>query len=232
MRMLDLAGHLAFALILISFLLRDIVWLRAISISASLAAIAYNYFAPAKPLWLVIGWNIVFIAVNVVQILLLYRERRGVEFSDEEKEIYETNFKRLSPVEFMRLLRVASWRDAPAGTTLVAGGDDDREVMLIYSGRAAVEKNGTKLTELRSGDFVGEMSFVTGRPAAAQVTTLEPTRYLGWERSALRALLDRNPSMRVALQAELSDDMARKLARRTGLTGRFVAPEGLPEIQE
>jgi hypothetical protein len=232
MRMFDLAGHLAFALILLSFLVRDIVWLRALSISASVAAIAYNYFAPARPLWLVIGWNVVFIAVNVAQIFLLYRERRGVDFSEVEKEIYETNFERLSPVEFMRLLRLAQWRDVEANTQLLRAGEEGSEVLLIYSGRAAVEKSGTKVTELRGGDFAGEMSFMTGLPAAATVTTLEATRYLAWEKNALRRLLDRNPSMRNALQAELSDDMAKKLARRTGLTGRFVAPEGLPEIRE
>ena len=225
--MLDIAGHLAFALILLSFLVRDIVWLRALSIVASLASITYNYLAPARPLWLVIGWNLVFIAVNLVQIAILFRERRGVSFSEEEKEIYETNFTRLSPVEFMRLMRIAEWRAAEADATLVDAGAVNTDVMLLYTGRAKVEKNDVKLTELRGGDFVGEMSFVTGQPAAARVTTAEPTRYLAWKRDELRKLMDRNPSMRLALQAELSQDMARKMARRTGFTGRFVAPPDL-----
>jgi CRP-like cAMP-binding protein len=219
--MLDIAGHLAFALILLSFLVRDIVWLRALSIAASLASIAYNYFEPATPMWLVIGWNVVFILVNFVQIVLLYRERRGVEFSEVEKEVYETNFKRLSPVEFMRLLRIATWRDVEGGAILVDASEGQADVVLIYSGHAIVEKNGRTLTELRGGDFVGEMSFLTGQPAAARVTTVEPSRCLVWKRPALKALLDRNPSMRSAMHAELSDDMAKKMARRTGMTGRF-----------
>jgi CRP-like cAMP-binding protein len=222
--MLDVFGHLAFVLILVSFLVRDIVLLRTISVAASLASITYNYLAPASPLWLVIGWNLVFMSVNGVQIALLLRERRGVEFTEQEQEIYETNFKRLSPVEFLRVLRIARWEDANSGDTLVRSGQKDADVMLIYSGRAHVEKNGQKLTELRGGDFVGEMGFLTGQAAAARVVTSEPTRLLRWDRGALRKLLDRNPSMRNALQAELSDDMARKLARRTGVTGRFAPP--------
>ena len=223
--MLDLAGHLAFALILLSFLVRDIIWLRALSIVASIASITYNYLAPARPMWLVIDWNLVFIGVNLIQIVLLWRERRAIDFSEEEREIYETNFKRLSPVEFLRLLRIAFWLEVGADKTLVEANDSGAHVLLIYSGRAAVEKNGKRLTELRGGDFVGEMSFLTGQPTAARVVTTEPSRCLRWERAALQALLDRNPSMRNALQAELSDDMARKLARRTAVTAQFAPVE-------
>ena len=221
--MMDIAGHLAFALILLSFLVRDILWLRALSITASLASILYNYFGPARPLWLVIGWNLVFIAVNVMQIALLRRERRGVTLTPEEEEVYQTNFSRFSQVEFMRLLRAGGWKDAQVGEILINKAHEDSDVILIYSGRAVVEKNGQVLAELSGGDFAGEMSFVTGMPAAAMVKTTEPTRYLAWEKSALRQLLDRNPSMRGPLQSELAEDMARKMARRTGLTGKMDA---------
>ena len=40
------------------------------------------------------------------------------------------------------------------------------------------------------------------------VTTLEPTRYVAWEKRALRSLIDRNPSMGIVLNAELTEDMA------------------------
>jgi len=87
-----------------------------------------------------------------------------------------------------------------------------------------VEKNGRKLAELRSGDFVGEIGFVKRTAAAATVTVLEPTRYVAWPKAALRGLLERNPSMAVVLNAELTEDMADKLARRTGMTGGFQPP--------
>lgn len=222
--MLDIAGHLAFALIALSFLVRDILWLRALSISASVASISYTYFAPGQPLWLIIGWNGVFIGLNLIQIAILFRERRGVTFTDEEKELYQTSFSRFAPVEFMRLIRVATWKNAEAGTVLMTAGEEAAEVMLIFSGRVSVEKNGQKLAELRSGDFVGEIGFVKRTPAAASVITIEPTRYVAWQKSALRSLLERNPSMAVVLNAELTEDMADKLARRTGFTGAFQPP--------
>lgn len=225
MSMIDLAGHLAFALIAASFLVRDILWLRALSITASVASISYSYWAPAEPLWIVIGWNIVFITLNIVQIAILYRERSGVTFSEEEQELYATSFTRFTPVEFKRIMRIAEWKEAPLGATLMGIGEVTKEVMLIFSGRVVVEKNNRKLAELRSGDFVGEIGFVKGTAAAATVTTLEPTRYVSWEKDSLRRLIDRNPSMGIVLNAELTEDMADKLARRTGFTGAFAPPK-------
>ena len=225
MRMLDLAGHLAFLLIALSFLVRDILWLRALSISASLASISYSYFAPSEPLWIVIGWNIVFIVLNIAQIALLLRERAGVSFTDEERELYQTSFARFTPVEFMRLIRIATWKDAQPGAVLMRAGEESADVLLIFSGRVEVEKNGRKLAELRSGDFVGEIGFVKSAPAAATVTVIEPTRCVAWPKADLRGLLERNPSMAVVLNAELTEDMADKLARRTGLTGAFQPPK-------
>jgi CRP-like cAMP-binding protein len=226
--MLDLAGHLAFALIALSFLVRDILWLRALSISASVASISYSYYAPSKPLWIVIGWNFLFIALNLAQIAMLFRERRVREFTEEELELYRSSFSRFTPVEFLRLIRIAEWKDAPAGTQLMRQAAQSAAVLLIFSGKVRVEKNGRMLAELRSGDFVGEIGFVKQTAAAADVTTIEPTRYVSWEKDALRRLIERNPSMGIVLNAELTEDMADKLARRTGTTGRFAPPPGLP----
>ncbi len=226
--MLDFAGHLAFALIALSFLVRDILWLRALSITASVASISYSYFAPSQPLWIVIGWNVLFIALNLVQIAMLFRERRGVEFTEEERELYRTSFSRFAPVEFLRLIRIATWKEAAAGTPLMRQGEQSAAVLLIFSGKVRVEKNGRLLAELRSGDFIGEIGFVKQTAAAANVTTTEPTRYVSWEKEALRRLIERNPSMSLVLNAELTEDMADKLARRTGSTGAFAPPPNLP----
>ena len=48
----DLIGHLAFGLIAFSFLVKDILWLRLVSILASTFGMAYNYFIPVEPMCL------------------------------------------------------------------------------------------------------------------------------------------------------------------------------------
>ena len=74
-----IAGHLAFGLIAFSFLVKDILWLRVVSVVASLFSILYNYTIPADPMWLAINWNIVFVLVNVYHIAVIIYEKRPIK---------------------------------------------------------------------------------------------------------------------------------------------------------
>jgi hypothetical protein len=210
----ELAGHASFALIAVSFLVKDILWLRVLSVVASVAGIAYNYVVPSPPLWIVIYWNIFFLAINLTQIALILRERRGIEFTEEEKEIYETIFWGFAPFEYMKLLRIGEWKQAAPGDILAVQGEEVDSIMLIYNGLAEVEVDGAKVAELKDGNLVGEMSYFTGGRATATVRVLQPTRYLSWKKKAMDALSNRNPSMQATLRAVLSIDLAKKLLKK------------------
>ena len=110
MNIATIAGHLAFGLIAFSFLVKDILYLRVLSIFASLFSVFYNYVIPTEPMWLAINWNFIFIAVNLYHVAVLIYEKRPVKMSPKEKELYETMFRGLSPVEFLKITKVANWK--------------------------------------------------------------------------------------------------------------------------
>jgi hypothetical protein len=66
MNIATIAGHLAFGLIAFSFLVKDILYLRLLSILASLFSVFYNYTIPAEPMMIAIGWNFVFDASQLL----------------------------------------------------------------------------------------------------------------------------------------------------------------------
>ena len=101
-----LAGHLAFGLIAFSFLVKDILYLRLVSILASLFSVFYNWVIPAEPMWLAINWNIIFVAVNLYHIAVIIYEKRPVHMSPKHKELYETMFKGMTPVEFLKITKM------------------------------------------------------------------------------------------------------------------------------
>src|SRR5258708_1872314 len=105
-----LVQNLLYVLIAASYLVRDILLLRYLSIGASCASITFNSLAFARPQLLPITWHCLFIAVNLAQLIILYRERRVVAFSERERELHETVFRNFTPVEFMNLLRIGHWR--------------------------------------------------------------------------------------------------------------------------
>ncbi len=207
----SLLGHLAFALIALSYLVRDIFWLRSISILSSLAGIIYGYSALSEPLWINIIWNMVFIAVNIVWIAVILKERRSVDFTDEEKELYSTVFHTFSPVEFMKLMRIGKWKVCQPNEVLIVEHQPTDDMMLIYNGEVEVWVRDRKIATLKDGAFVGEMSFLTGNLPTATVKATKETRCVVWSKEELRKLLNRNPSMWATLQGVLSTDLTKKL---------------------
>lgn len=207
----QIAGHLSFVLAATSFLLRDILMLRLVAVAASAFNIAFAFGGLPTTNWIVIAWQCVFIGINVAWSVRLVRERSGIRFSDEERELYQTVFRAFAPVEFLKLLRLARWSRAEPGAVLAETGRPVPDLMLVYNGavEVALADGGTR--RLRDGAFVGELSFVRGGAASATVRVVEPTRYLAWSKSALTELLRRNPAMRSALQTVISEDLTRKL---------------------
>lgn len=208
------AGHLASILTMAAYLLRDMLWLRFLTILSCFAGITFNYLVPATPLWTVIAWNTLFAIINIVQIAIIIKDRTGIHFTEEEKELYETLFKKFAPFEFMKLMRIAEWRQVAPGEVVTTEGQRLDEVMMIYNGLLAVEVKGEKKAELQDGHFIGELSFISGGAANATVRAIEPTRYIAWPKKEIDRLLARNPSMHIAMQGMLTVDLSKKLTRR------------------
>jgi CRP-like cAMP-binding protein len=162
----------------------------------------------------VIYWNVLFALINIVQVALIVKERSGVQFTEEEKELHETLFKNFAPFEFMKLMRIAKWLEAKQGEVLATEKQALDSVMLIYNGVLGVETGGREVARLKDGNFIGEVSYITGGEATATVRALTPTRYIAWPKEEIRQLLNRNPSMRFAMQALLSTDLSKKLMHR------------------
>ena len=209
------SGHIASILTMVAYLLRDILWLRFLTILSCFAGIAFLTIVPPKgPLWQPIWWNVVFAIINIVQIAIIIKERTGTHFTEEEKELHETLFKKFAPFEFMKLMRIAEWRQVAPGEMVTTEGQKLDEVMMIYNGLLAVEVKGEKKAQLQDGHFIGELSFISGGTATATVRAIEPTRYIAWPKKEIDRLLTRNPSMHIAMQGMLTVDLSKKLTRR------------------
>ena len=202
--------HISNVLYFVSYTVKDILWLRVLTIVAGCVLLAYYYLQP-HPLWPAIYWNLLFTAINVYQIYVLVLERRPVQFNEEEERLYQLVFRTLTPRELWKLLKVARWEDAPAGTRLVARGEQLDRMMVLVGGRAAVEVGGRAVAELGEGRFVGEMSFLTGEVPNADVVTQESSRYVSWPKAELTRLLTGNADLRAAWQMVIGTDLVAKL---------------------
>ena len=211
MNIATIAGHLAFGLIAFSFLVKDILYLRLVSVLASLFSVFYNYTIPIEPMWLAINWNIVFILVNIYHIAVLIYEKRPVQMSPKYKELYETMFKDMTPVEFLKITKIADWIHFKRGEVITQQKHTVDTLNLIYNGTVDVAVDGVKVAELKDGQFVGEMSFLTEKPATATCVVKHDTELLVWKQEQFKELLKRNPSLYFTIQSLLSAQVSSAL---------------------
>ena len=207
MNIATIAGHLAFGLIAFSFLVKDILWLRIVSILASAFSIFYNWVIPVAPMWIAIHWNLVFIMLNLYHIAVIIYEKRPVHMNPKDKELYETLFKDLSPVEYLKISKIANWKKFKSGQKIIKQGLPVKDLVLIYNGTVDVAVDNAKVAELRDGQFVGEMSFLTEKPATATCITKHATECLVWKQDEFKELLKRNPSLYYSIQSLLSNQL-------------------------
>lgn len=207
---IDLLIHAANVLYLFAFMVRDILWLRTLTVIAALSLVPYFYFRP-EPLMSPIIWNLVFTALNLYWITRLLLERRPVTLSAEEQRLCELVFRTMTPREMIKILKLATWEDAAAGECFVKRDKPLDRLMVIYSGKACVEVDGRNVTELQPGQFIGSISYVTEEIAPANIVSLEPTRYLSWPKSKLKDYMNRNPDLHSALKTALAIDLTKWL---------------------
>ncbi len=208
----DWLSGFTYGLLAVSYTMRDIKWLRIITVIAcSVDLFIYYNIRPGQPLWVQFLFTIGFIAINAYQLVLIYRESRQVHFAGDEAFLYRTVFNAMTPGEFKRLLGIGRLESADAGSTLLHHGERVAAVSVLVSGSAAIFVERRLLGMVRPGGFVGEMSYVSGQPASADVVVEEPTRVFTLPCAELDRLREAYPDMYIKITGIFGKDIAEKL---------------------
>src|SRR5262249_45573430 len=154
------------------YAVRDIVWLRIFVLLGGATEIVYGFKIAERPLWVTITWASLGLGLNAVQLLIVIKERRPLRLTPGEQELLRTTFRAFAPGQFLKVMRVGTWRDAETGTILTREGEMTDSLALIFCGIAGVDRAGRRIATVEGGKFIGEMSFLTGGPASATVTVL------------------------------------------------------------
>ena len=199
--------NFGYLFMLVALMIRNILFLRIILISAQSIFIAYGLVTAN---YVVVTWNSLFIALNVFQIVVLMRRRRPVTIPAEIEDIYDTTFHDMTKREFIYFWQIGNEVDAEASTIVEEGAAQDK-VMLVLNGSAIVEKGGKDIAELTRGSFIAEMSFLSEEPASADVICRSPIKVMIWERENLLNLRKLNFELWMKIQHVLSKDLVGKV---------------------
>lgn len=210
---MDYLLHFGYLLYLISYSVRDILWLRIITIIASSSLIVYGILS-GKTSHAALAWISLFALINTIHSIILLVERRPVKMSEEQAELYETIFHTLKPRDFLKFLHVANWKDVDADDVIIQEGSAVGGVVLITSGHARIDVKGRHVAETTKGKFVGEMSYLTNALASADVVATEATRYLFWPTQRLNEFFSTHADLDAAFVGILGVDLVSKVKER------------------
>ena len=211
---------IANTLYVISYMLTSMLWLRVLAIIAAVSTFPYFYFQ-LEPLWSALFWQGCFLAVNLVNLLILLFSMRATNFDEDEQLAYEIKFSDLKPYEVRPIFKYAERQSLAAGCKLLVEGDENDSLFLIMEGECKVIKHGAEVAVLGPGHFVGELSFLGDHAVSADVIAAQDTKLMYWDKQGLAPLFKRQGLYESYFYSLCSIDVAGKL--RTMTTGSVVS---------
>jgi len=192
----------------------NVFWLRGIAVIGLVFEILY-FRMSGGDMHTGIGWDIIFIAINLYQIFRLVFDKRRLRYMKELHLLSQGAFASLTHEQLAQLVKVGSWRTLEPGTEVTREGEPVRDLVLICDGQMVVECQGRTITHLHGGSLVGELAFVSGRPASATVTAQRITRAFVLEMEKLRTLVRVDDLVASAVDRVVGHDLATKLQAST-----------------
>ena len=124
--------HIATAILLLGYFIRDEFWLRMMIIAATAVFNLYYWLVPDPPLWDSVIGGFLMIAVNLFVLAQVVLDRTTFRLSETEKRLFSA-FETLSPGQFRRVLKLAQWREA-GGEELTRQGEAAGSLYYVFDG--------------------------------------------------------------------------------------------------
>src|SRR6476620_309465 len=211
--------HFSYLLIAISYWLTDIFWLRLVAVVGLSFEILY-FWHSGGDLRTGIGWDLIFIIINAYQLYRLLRDRLSLRLPEADRHLLRSVFIGLDDAQIARLLAAGAFCDLADGTTLAVEDEPLEKIYFICAGRVGVTIAGREVSHLERGNFVGEVAFLTEKPATATVIADGNVRALVFEGAKLNQFF-RNETEVAGLIYQL---LGRELAQKIKVSNQLISP--------
>lgn len=204
-------AHLAALLLIAAALQRRPRAIRLLTTLAGVGAFLHFAIGGAGFAWLF--WSGLFTAINAVHFAALAMRARSGKLLEEERELFDEVMKIGETGQQRHLRDLIDWRDVAAGQALVTQGQANPPLIYVARGKAEIAVDGKIVGQCAPGDFLGEMSLISGQTATATVNAAEPMRVARFDREALAQLSRAAPEVGRALDSALNRSLAAKVLR-------------------
>nr|WP_137675995.1 cyclic nucleotide-binding domain-containing protein [Parerythrobacter lutipelagi] len=207
----NLFAILAGVLLVAAVVVTSLRLVRMVALAAGISAMIHFVLIGETGLWLALAAAFVF--ANGAQLAALFRRARSGNLAQEEHELLAHVLKIEEPDQQKRLLDLFEWKQFDPGQVLMEQGQAEPPLVYIASGEGRVEHDGTPVGTCGPGDFLGEMSAVSGEKATASIVAESDMRVARFDRDALFEMTRNMPEMRRAFDHALNRSLAAKVIR-------------------
>jgi len=206
-----LVGHLSYILLVASMMMRSMKWLRIIAISAGVVSAFYGYFFLLD--FVTVFWEVVFVSVNLVQLLLLELANRRARFSEDEQRFIAAAVPTVEKAHARKLLGLGQHLEFEAGTKLTTEGVPVDKLHFIVEGAVRIDKGGAMVGVCGHDDFIGEIGFMLETSATATALVTHSVRTISFDHVPLRIMLEKDKDLKQAIESSFNRNLVGKLVK-------------------
>ncbi len=218
-----LFGHFTYLLLIVSMLMRRMVALRLIAVASGLAKIVYRALFVFDPVSVL--WETIFVLVNIIQLVIIWYYEYHHRFPEEQQHFADNMPADTDKAALKRLLDLSDLERLTPESVVTREGEAVTKLVYIADGIIKIEHGGRVVAICGPGDYVGELSFLSGKPASATATVVKPVRALTFDQAKLADAIKGDGALRRTLESALNKNLAGKLMR-SNETGASAAVAG------
>tara|TARA_S200000501_G_scaffold23027_1_gene19999 strand:+ start:180 stop:827 length:648 start_codon:yes stop_codon:yes gene_type:complete len=203
--------NVGYLLNLVALGFREILWIRILlTLGYFLRFITQSYIEQKMDSSF---WMIVFVVINLYQIVRIINERRKRYIEPKIFDIYESVFKSLSTFEFLTFWKMGLIKNVENGVTIIEKDEKLNSILLLINGKVNVKSEGKSIAFLPRGSFIGEISYITKEGASANVIADGDATYIEWTNKELMKIKNSKKIFWTKIQNILLNDLIIKLKR-------------------
>ena len=203
--------NLGFILNFIALAFREILWIRVLLTFGYLLRFITQYIFEGNLNASI--WMIIFVIINLFQIIQIVNERRKRFIEPKIFDIYESVFSSLTSYEFLTFWKIGKIKSVNKDTKIISEGDKLNSILLLLNGKVKVQSGKIHITYLPRGSFMGEMSFISKQGASANVISNEEVSYIEWTENELLKIKKNHRIFWTKIQNILLNDLITKVKR-------------------
>lgn len=191
-------SHLGWALIVVSMLMTNIVWVRVLVVSSTMTfffndlLLRFDYAS--------LTWTLLIALASLYTALKDKITDRFMRFTPDEEAMLRICFPNMARGRARYLLNQGQWRRAERDTFILRSGKMASHVHFVLEGEGVCVLDGRTLGKINPPMFIGHLAFDKMLPSIWGVQVRADTRYWSIEAAKLRNLLENRPEIGVELQ--------------------------------